>query len=122
MHPALKVLSITALAALSWLVFWIIWILAIIGVSALSEAFAHSWYDKGCCDIRDCQPMTEDYLPVENGMYILPNGERVSVDNARPSLDGKFHWCRFLGFEGASGSLIRPSGQPNCLYVPNNGV
>lgn len=103
-------------------------IIAIVATLAVASCtgqpvFAHSWYDKDCCDIRDCEPMTEDYLPVEGGMYVLPNGERVSVDKTRPSLDGKFHWCRSIAWaEGQKRTLIRPADKPNCLYVPNNGV
>lgn len=81
----------------------------------VSNAPAHSWYDAECCNDKDCEPMEADYLPVENGQYLLPNGERVAINNVRPSLDGRYHWCRIQ-------TLIRPQHKLACLYVPSNGV
>lgn len=98
-------------------------IIAIVATLAVASCtsepvFAHSWYDADCCSQKDCEPMAADYLPVEDGAYILPNGERVSVDKTRPSLDGRYHWCRHT----SDSTLIRPKDRQNCLYVPNNGV
>jgi hypothetical protein len=85
---------------------------------SMGDAYGHSWYDKECCDIRDCEMMAEKWLPTEGDSYVLPNGERVPIANVRPSLDGDFHWCRYVG----TTNVIRPSGQPICLYVPPGGV
>jgi hypothetical protein len=86
-----------------------------LGLMASQPSHGHSWYDADCCNDKDCEPMEADYLPVENGQYLLPNGEKVAVNNVRPSLDGRYHWCRIR-------DLIRPQGKLSCLYVPSSGV
>lgn len=72
------------------------------------EALAHSWYDKDCCDERDCRPATpEEVQVVPNGFTVRYKGmvRNFSRTEFRPSQDGRYHIC-------VTPVIIR------CLYVP----
>ena len=83
---------------------------------------AHSFYTWECCSDQDCWPMGDDKDArepeprLQNGYWVLSDGQRVRVQDARPSPDGRFHVCRRYG--QANGSVIRPEGKPVCLYTP----
>lgn len=100
-----------------WVVFWYALLVSVL-YYGIRWVEAHSWYDSECCSSSDCEMMAEKFLPQSAREWILPNGERVPIENTRPSLDGDFHWCRHNGKDG----IIRSSGKPVCLYVPPGGV
>jgi hypothetical protein len=91
---------------------------------AASVAFAHSWYDRDCCDLQDCEmiagsPDSVKFATDPDGVsvWVLPNGEHIPVAEARQSLDREFHWCRYKGID----TVIQANGT-KCLYVPGGGV
>lgn len=86
---------------------------------------AHSFYPWECCHDRDCwmtgarddgQPMREADPVFTRDGWLLSDGTLVPFTDARPSPDGRFHVCRQGGAD--KGSVIRPSGAPVCLWVP----
>lgn len=87
-----------------------------------SKTYPHSWYDRDCCDDRDCRPAAPDEVQVNPTGYLVT----VTIDGftaskqfrkdesaVRMSQDGRYHVCvqRF----GQSISFY-------CLYVPGGGV
>jgi hypothetical protein len=76
------------------------------------------WYDRDCCDMRDCEPLpsggtVEDvpgkglrvrYTSAINGLEI--NGI-IPYSRIRPSRDGNIHPCQ-----------IPPMQSIRCLYMP----
>jgi hypothetical protein len=75
-------------------------------VTALSlNHMAHSWYPQECCSDRDCAPV-EDVEVVEGGYRT--QGLFVPSGRARPSLDARYHLCRYHNY------VI-------CFFVPLNG-
>jgi hypothetical protein len=96
-------------------------------VIAATPLRAHSWYDSGCCDSRDCAPLPDgavvatvdgyditlragDHPLVSQDLFIhIPYGDMRIL----PSQDGRFHGCVF--------------GTPayrqfRCFYVPGAGA
>lgn len=91
-----------------------------IGIAALTRAQAHSFYPWECCHDEDCWQMgaggREPDPEFTRDGWRLSDGTIVPFSAARPSPDGRFHVCRQGG--AASGAVIRPSGAPVCLWVP----
>jgi hypothetical protein len=95
-------------------------------LAALSIPFAtlahnapSGWaYPYECCSDKDCEVLPLERVTVEPDGYHLPNGAVVAHNKIRYSPDGRYHWCRY----GGTGSLIRPSGQQVCLWVPGGGT
>jgi hypothetical protein len=95
-------------------------------LSATSAA-AHSWYDSGCCDTKDCAPLPDGAVVAgpEGYEIFLRAGEhpmlnedlriRIPYGDMRilPAQDGRFHGCVF----GSPGYK-----QFRCFYVPGGGV
>lgn len=88
-----------------------------------APAAGHSWYDRDCCDDRDCRPATPQEVKV------TPEGFLVTVTlfgkteskffpkndpKVRMSQDGRFHVC-VANYGTAVFSWY-------CLYVPGGGV
>jgi hypothetical protein len=48
-------------------------------------ALAHSWYDRSCCDVRDCEPIPPDQVQVTPQGYITPDGQLIPFAEARVS-------------------------------------
>lgn len=89
---------------------------------ALAPARAHEWYPHECCSGQDCYPTGDgqkepDPRASPHG-WVLHDGTIIPYHEARPSPDGRFHVCRYLG--DANAPLIRV-GKP-CLWVPQGGV
>lgn len=93
-------------------------ILILILAWAVSEANAHSWYDRSCCDLTDCTPLPPDAVQVTPQGYRLPNGQLVPFARARVSMDRDFHWCR----RSPTSPLIEPYGELACFYAPMGGT
>jgi len=87
---------------------------------ASSLARAHDWYPLECCSEKDCEPMEALTMRRDGDaeVWILPDGERVPFAVARPSHDGRFHWCRYVYEGGQRSGVIKPFGRPVCLFVP----
>lgn len=69
---------------------------------------AHSWYDRWCCDERDCAPIAAEQV------VVTPQGYRVqdaivAFGDARVSMDRDYHVCRW------------PDGSIRCFYAPPMG-
>lgn len=80
-------------------------------------AWAHSWYDRTCCDVSDCSPLPPDAVQVTPQGYRLPNGQLLPFARARVSMDRDYHWCR----RSSSSPLIEPYGEQACFYAPGSG-
>ncbi len=86
------------------------------------HAYAHSWYPYDCCGDHDCWPMGHDSDAREPeprivpGGYLTHDGVFIPEEATRASLDGRFHICRRGGM--LTGSVIAPSQNPYCLFVP----
>lgn len=93
-------------------------ILVMVMAWIVSEAYAHSWYDRSCCDVTDCTPLPPDAVQVTPQGYRLPNGQLVPFARARVSMDRDFHWCR----RSPTSPLIEPYGELACFYAPMGGM
>lgn len=95
-------------------------VLALFGLVMSGHARAHSFYPYECCHDQDCWMMgagqREPDPEFTRDGWRLSDGTLVPFQAARPSPDGRFHVCRQGG--AASGAVIRPSGAPVCLWVP----
>ena len=82
------------------------------GVIIASPAIAHDWYDKGCCDDRDCHPEQGRVVSTPKGYLVERLGELVPYGSKkiRRSQDKRFHTCEYPYTYDQS--TIR------CLYVP----
>ena len=94
-------------------------IIIFIALIISSQVFAHSWYDLECCDLRDCEPMPKGSVILTPQGYYLPNGVTVPYDQARPSMDEDYHWCRW---NKDSPVVIHPPGKNICFYAPLGGA
>lgn len=87
-------------------------------VAVCGHASGHSWYPYSCCSELDCFPVSvaRDEIERRDGGWYLKK-ERITIpfDAARASPDRHFHICRN---EMGRGTLITPSGQPPCFWVP----
>ena len=81
--------------------------------------FAHEWYDKNCCDDRDCKPSPEGSVKVtQQGYLVYPqNGLERPVlvpfrdERIKGSADNGYHTC-------VVSSEMSKDGWIRCLYVP----
>ena len=68
------------------------------------------WYDKDCCDNRDCRPVAKHDEPEAimhgNEPAYRFHGLIFIRKQFRKSQDERFHVC------------IRPTGLPLCIYLP----
>lgn len=80
---------------------------------------AHSWYDKECCDVRDCEPLSPDRVKVTPEGYVTPDGQLVPFGQARVSADKDFHWCKY---QKDSTKVIHPHEKRMCFYAPAGGM
>lgn len=93
-----------------------------IWIVALKPAFAHDWYDPGCCNDKDCAPVpglqvewtdTRIVFTVPPGVHpMAPEGGvyylNLSNESAmRPSQDMEWHLCIYPG-----------ATQVMCAYIP----
>lgn len=110
------------LAIVFLMLFW----MSVITIGSIVTAHAHEWYDKECCDNRDCAQITKRTDQIINGIpgwqietkfgtAWLPKNfmNNKSQMKIKPSRDENWHAC-ILNDELSSGSLIR------CIYVPFN--
>lgn len=108
-----------AISPAMMLAFVLIGVIAL-AIAGLARAHAHSFYPHECCHDRDCWMMgagqREPDPEFTRDGWKLADGTLVPFHAARPSPDGRFHVCRQGG--AASGAVIRPSGAPVCLWVP----
>lgn len=88
-------------------------------VAAWSVARAHSWYDKSCCDDRDCERLAPEKVRVTPQGYVTPDGELVPFGEARVSADGDYHWCKY---QKDSTRVIHPYREKKCFYAPPGGM
>jgi hypothetical protein len=98
-------------------------------MASWSDARAHSWYDKACCDMQDCHRIEPEELTFNSdkwiwtsaksgAVHVIPTGERSPVDGQfriRVSKDGQYHGCER--------NLADKPGEPArwhayCLYFP----
>lgn len=87
-----------------------------------SPAVAHEFYEKDCCDDKDCRPAvegdvretTEGYV-IDSMKITVPYGDK----RLRYSPDGKFHVCPFSAIGIGTGSAITSRLDTRCLYVPS---
>lgn len=82
-------------------------ILAVIGLVFLIAmtliASSHEWYDKWCCDGKDCGPVEKE-PPSTKGGYLI-NGQIFPFDKVRASKDNRWHVCIW-------------GGKVRCVYAP----
>ena len=93
--------------------------LAVLVYVATSWAtYGHSWYDRDCCDEKDCRPSPLGEVTLVPGgyefrlngtgkMYFYPIGD----PHLRPSQDGRFHACP-----------IHYQEIPRCIYTPGGSM
>ena len=86
-----------------------------------TNAYAHSWYDKDCCDIRDCAPVIKRekvkggwVLQTKFGVAFLPQRvldmpESKSI-SIRQSQDLKWHAC--IVYDETGDAFLK------CVYLP----
>lgn len=114
------------------LALWLAVALLVLFFSSL--AYAHDWYDKDCCDTRDCVPVTKVeskpggltlFHTKKFGIVKLQQerwSELAKANRLRPSKDSGFHICvvtfygDFMGSEGA-----QPEQYVRCVYGPGGG-
>jgi len=99
---------------------WIAGATAVCLMLGASQAVSHSWYPLECCSSSDCEMLSAKSLSRDDGAWLLPTGERIPFENARQSLDGEFHWCRYTN--GPRDPIIKPTGKAPCLFVPEGGT
>lgn len=113
-------------------------IAALFLVVVMSAAYSHEWYDKDCCDDKDCTRVER--------MEFKPNGDTVvytkmfkpitlsqqwwglaAQQNAyngkprlRPSKDSDYHICA-VQFKYLTDAQPKVSHHVRCLYVPAGG-
>jgi hypothetical protein len=80
-----------------------------------SPAKSHDWYDKECCDVRDCKPLLPEQVKVVPEGYITPDGELIRHNETRISLDQDYHWCKY---QPDSTKVIQPYTKKKCFYIP----
>lgn len=91
----------------------LLWLAALFAATMHTPAQSHGWYERACCDERDCEPLPLDAVTLTpqgyHVRYISMNGNAIDqvVPRARvrPSHDGGYHGC-------AVATLVI------CLYVP----
>ena len=72
----------------------------------LALLLAHSFYDPGCCDGRDCHPVAcSEISPIGDGW--VGRGITFSRTMLRASPDGNCHVCHF-----------HDGWQAICIYLP----
>lgn len=77
-----------------------------------SPAHGHDWYDRDCCDTRDCHPIDAARVQIVQDGYLL-DGKWLYTwgeNGLRPSQDGGYSTCDPY-----------PDVKPRCLYVPRPG-
>lgn len=91
---------------------------------------AHNWYDKDCCNGKDCFPVIEIIPDTSYDKYIIEMNGKTRVimldheykkaikNKIRPSKDEKYHIC-FLEIQDDFSSQIYDV--VTCLYEPLNG-
>ncbi len=94
-------------------------LLVVLILSFSLTAKAHSWYDKECCDVRDCEPLSPDRVKVTPEGYVTPDGQLVPFGQARVSADKDFHWCKY---QKDSTKVIHPHEKRMCFYAPAGGM
>jgi hypothetical protein len=106
------------LIAMGLFVAGLVVILIVMAVLGVRQASAHDWYDRECCDARDCEAMptggtVEDvpgkglrvrYKSAING-YLIDG--IIPYAKIRPSRDGQIHPCQ-----------VPPLQSIRCLYMP----
>lgn len=97
----------------------VLWLALLLLLSLfVGQASAHSWYEPSCCGGNDCAPMSADEYVYDDGhIVILETGERVPLDQTRPSQDGAPHRCVYLYGERAGRTRTHHQGG-FCVYVP----
>ena len=84
---------------------------ALLILMAAEPADAHGWYEKYCCEEKDCGPaLGASYMPDGSLSLEVTPGHSISVPPGypvRPSLDGDYHVCIMLN-------------RVRCVYVPAN--
>ncbi|WP_293862281.1 hypothetical protein [uncultured Alsobacter sp.] len=91
--------------------------LAILLILAAGPAAAHSWYPSECCSDADCEMISAQTVRRSDDGWVLPTGQVIPFDQARPSLDDEFHWCRSFP-RYATMPVIQPNGKPPCFFAP----
>ena len=81
---------------------------AVMVVTARAHVAASGWaYPYECCGGKDCWEYPESYVrESEQGFLLVPTGEFISREVARPSGDDHYHLCR------------SPTGKPQCFFWP----
>ena len=107
-----------ACAGLIGFVLWLAFLTLALCLVLSGPARAHDWYPRECCSAADCAPVQGVRRADARGPWVLPSGERVDYEAARPTPAGVagIHWCRY----GGTGALITIGGRP-CLFVPKAG-
>lgn len=92
--------------------------------AVLDKAYPHSWYDRDCCDDKDCRPARPDeVVTVPGGFLVTVTMDAVTETHfftkgdpkVRFSQDGRFHVCVNHYGKGTPLSWY-------CLYVPGGGA
>lgn len=93
---------------------------ALVLVLATAPALAHSWYPLECCSGTDCEILSARQMSRDETNWILPNGQKVPIEQARQSLDDEFHWCR--ANKRSETLIIQPGWRQPCFFAPKGGV
>jgi len=103
--------------------------LAVLGwVLSARAAQAHEWYPPECCNKVHCEPLPAGSVTRTPTGWRMPNGYVLPYGSGRqtPVVASGFHWCRWLPHEAkeqqggiwGNRALVRPHGQPVCIFTP----
>jgi len=99
-----------------------------IGFVYIQEAYSHSWYDKWCCNEKDCAPVIKMIRHKSNKGWLMTSkhGTAFVPDNPKlvkmlPSEDSNVHIC-IGNFEqnpySYDDKAKESSGYARCVYWP----
>jgi hypothetical protein len=107
-------------------------------LAVVQEVKAHEWYDRDCCDAKDCTPVTKMEFK-SNGDTILYTKmfEPITIQEKwwgqaaqphayngrpriRPSMDSGFHVCA-VQFKYLTDAEPKVFHHVRCLYAPAGG-
>lgn len=96
-----------------------VFLVLLMSLFGITASMSHSWYPYECCSEKDCEPMAALSMQRdEDDNWVLPTGEKIPFEEARPSPDHQFHWCRYTP---DSKNVIEPTGKPKCFWAPEAG-
>lgn len=97
-----------------WLITTIILLFIFFVVLWPHRAESHSFYPSWCCSDKDCHPIPDEEMQMENGGWRhIPSGAFIPFEKTLPSPDGRFHGCP---------TTHETPVRMKCFWAPGAGV